>query len=559
MIENFQWPPDYAKKLQDRQKRLILFRTNPEQLRGAKLFYTASFEGCIQFIEDWMDTVDPRNAGKPGKMVRMPFVLFPKQRELVKFLFECVHGETSGLIEKSRDMGATWVCAAFSVWLLLFRPGAAIGWGSRQQILVDRLGVMDSIFEKMRAILQEVPKELLPPDVELHYMRILCPSLGTSIVGESGDDIGRGGRTLIYFKDESAHYERPENIEAALADNTNVQIDISSVRGTGNVFHRRREGGVEWHSSTGVTHGRTNIFVMDWRDHPDKDEKWYNARRRKAEDDGLLHIFAQEVDRNYSASVEGTILPAAWVRAAIDAHEKLANTQDIALDDGGYMCGLDVADEGMDKNAFAKRRGVHLLNVEDWGERDTGVTARKAVGLAVTPFAKKGAVKVQYDSIGVGAGIKAETNRLKEELDGNGSPLMPRGIKFISWNAGAKVQKPDERVVSHDRESPLNKDFFENMKAQAWFSLRARFEKTYRAVTDGVRYDPSELISISSKIPKLRQLEKELSQPTSTKSSRLKYMVKKAPKNTKSPNLADAVVMCFFPAESEGFTDYNWI
>ena len=27
--------------------------------------------------------------------------------------------------------------------------------------------------------------------------------------------IGRGGRKLIYFKDESAHYEHPEMIEAA--------------------------------------------------------------------------------------------------------------------------------------------------------------------------------------------------------------------------------------------------------------------------------------------------------------------------------------------------------
>jgi hypothetical protein len=54
--------------------------------------------------------------------------------------------------------------------------------------------------------------------------------------GEAGDNIGRGGRTLVYFKDESAHYEHPDLIEAALGDNTNVQIDISSVNGLGNVL-----------------------------------------------------------------------------------------------------------------------------------------------------------------------------------------------------------------------------------------------------------------------------------------------------------------------------------
>jgi hypothetical protein len=53
------------------------------------------------------------------------------------------------------------------------------------------------------------------------------------LICEAGDNIGRGGRTLVYFKDESAHYEHPDLIEAALGDNTNVQIDISSVNGLG--------------------------------------------------------------------------------------------------------------------------------------------------------------------------------------------------------------------------------------------------------------------------------------------------------------------------------------
>jgi hypothetical protein len=64
---------------------------------------------------------------------------------------------------------------------------------------------------------------------------MIVPSTAT---GEAGDNIGRGGRTLGYFKDESAHYEHRDLIEAALGDNTNVQIDISSVNGLGNVFHR---------------------------------------------------------------------------------------------------------------------------------------------------------------------------------------------------------------------------------------------------------------------------------------------------------------------------------
>jgi phage terminase large subunit len=133
------------------------------------------------------------------------------------------------------------------VWLWLYWPGAAVGWGSRKEQLVDKIGDPDSIFEKMRIIIRNCPGSCCPPgfdaDDHMPYMKIVNPETGATITGEAGDNIGRGGRKLIYFKDESAHYERPEKIEAALADNTNVQIDISSVNGLGNVFHRRREAG----------------------------------------------------------------------------------------------------------------------------------------------------------------------------------------------------------------------------------------------------------------------------------------------------------------------------
>jgi hypothetical protein len=30
------------------------------------------------------------------------------------------------------------------------------------------------------------------------------------------------------------------------------------------------------------------IFVLDWRDHPGKDDKWYSERKAKFRDEGLL-------------------------------------------------------------------------------------------------------------------------------------------------------------------------------------------------------------------------------------------------------------------------------
>lgn len=541
------WPPDYVSVLAKRQSRLLKLRAKPELIVGAREYYRTR---PIEFIEHWVDTYDPRNAGS-DRPARLPFILFKRQREFVEFLLACLMGDASGLVEKCRDMGATWVCCAFSVWLWLFWPGVAIGWGSRKEILVDKLGDPDSIFQKMRMIIEGLPKEFWPagfgPRDHMSYMKIVNPETGATITGEAGDNIGRGGRKRIYFKDESAHYERPELIEAALGDNTRVQIDISSVNGIGNVFYRRRESGKDWAPGQEIEKSVANVFVMDWRDHPAKDQPWYDARHEKAKNEGLLHVHAQEVDRNYAASVEGVIIPADWVKAAIDAHEKLGFT-----DDGMWMAALDVADGGMDANALLKRKGVVLKHIEKWGEVDTGKTTRRAIATCED----HGSIELQYDCIGVGSGVKAEANRLREDPE---TADKVRPIRFIPWNAGAAVVDPEERVIKNDKNSPLNKDFYGNFKAQAWWDARRRFEKTHRAIHEGIAYPADELISLPSDLPLLRELEKELSQPTRDRDSKLRLIVNKTPDGTRSPNLADALVMLYFPAKGGPRPLDDWV
>ncbi len=544
------WPPDYKREMIARNKRYEIMFESPTSRFAYFAYYKTH---PVEFIEQWCYTFDPRNAGT-DRPTKIPFVLFPRQREFVEFLHACLRGPTNGLIEKSRDMGATWLCVAFSVWLFLFEPDATIGWGSRKAANVDHIGDMSSIFEKIRWLLRCVPPAFWPygfePDRHMAYMKITCPNGGASITGESGDDIGRGGRTLIYFKDESAHYEHPESIEASLGDNTRVQIDLSSVNGLGNVFHRKRENGIEW-SGGAVELAKTNVFVFDWSDHPDKSIEWHAARERQATEDGLLHLFRQEVDRNYAASVEGVVIPADWVQSAIDAHVKLG-IEEHKNDD--VYAGLDVADGGGDRNALALRKGVVLRTIEQWGERDTGVTTRKALDLVQEHGRKGRSVSLQYDSVGVGAGVKAESNRLKDD------DLLPKFVKFISWNAGASVLHPEDRVVLDDDDSPLNKEFYTNLKAQAWWQLRLRFERTHRAVTQGASYSHDTLISLPSDLPQLRTLQKELSQPTMVRDTRMRLKIDKQPEGTRSPNLADAVVMAYWPVDDLSYdTSMEWV
>lgn len=882
-----EWPPDYGAIWQWRLDTVKKLEADADFLAAAKTYYSTRAQ---DFIMDWMDTYDPRRPVNKW----IPFVFFPKQAELVDFFEGLDHDQESGLVEKARDMGATWDACAYSVWRWLFIDNDAIGWGSRKEALVDKLGDPDSIFEKMRLLLKRLPTVFMPKDFNWSrhatFMKLTNPENGSIVSGEAGDNIGRGGRKSVFFKDEaqpltsnvltafgwmkmgdvlpdqqiigsdgkiqfvtainpcgmhnvysieftdgtscevsenhlwtvekmlgskvtktlstaellkdykyqalngqiqyryrvpitapvefrgfsepilhpyivgallgdgsignvpkyspkittvdtemidsfiellpewctitqekdritwrlgdirgrqgwkhksriretiveigiagkraweksipdnykfstvenriailqglldtdgsasnggsisfhtssqqladdvrfitqslggtatlnikkdkrsfrdqfvlhlvlpdfiepfrlsrkrdairkrknltdkrirkiefkrkdevkcisvsnkdglyltdncilthnSAHYERPEKIESALGDNTNVQIDISSVNGLGNVFHRRAEHAVTWQPGKIFPKGFVRKFVMDWRDHPLKTQEWYDTRRAKYEREGMLHVFAQEVDRNYSAAVSNTVIPYEWIRAAVDAHIHVPYIAAVTLYNlGKWTAGLDVGDsEDGDRNALTLREWIIWRSCEEWIAKDTGVTARNAL-VACRPYAKR--IQMMYDCIGVGSGVKAEYNRLTTGPD---RIIDPRDIPFVPWHAGAGVLQPYERIIHDDDESIINKDFFDNLKAQAWWSIRTRFYKTFKAVTQGVIYPVDELISLDSRMPLLETLCKELAQPTRGQSTRLKMIINKKPEGTKSPNLADSGIQAFFP------------
>jgi phage terminase large subunit len=526
--ENFTWPVDYNV---EKRRRLVLIRkaADDRKFRIQLMRYYKTHP--VEWINDFCVTFDPR--ARENKL--MPFVLFPRQVEFIHFLQECLTEKESGLVEKARDIGASWLCCAFSTWLFIFHEGATVGFGSRKAEYVDKPDDPKAIFPKIRQILKNLPAWMMPEGfnwgVHSTHMKLVNPANMSTITGESGDAIGRGGRTTIFFKDESAWYENPEGIEAALGDNTDVQIDISSVHGTANPFYRRRMAGEIWEIGKKIKTGLTRVFIFDWRDHPGKTEEWYKKRRDKAEAEGMLHVFAQEVDRDYSGAVENVIIPAEWARACIDAHIKLG-----IKPDGEKVAGQDVADGGGDKNAIVARHGVIAQYANAWGGE-----AGDAAGVAVPVCVELMIEQLFYDSIGVGSGFKTGINNLKT----TGS--LPAKLKVAPWGAGDGVQDPTKNVIPGDKESPTNEDFFANLKAQGWWRLRTRIYKTYRAVVHGDIYPHDELISFPSNMPGLHQLIMELSQAVRKYDGKGKLLVDKKPKGAISPNLADACVICYNP------------
>lgn len=532
------WPPDYPAILLRRAERTMMIRENIHILPDLIEHYKHNPK---DFIEHWCVTYDPR-ARSPNPKI-LPFILFERQREFIDFLYEMWVTRENGLVEKCRDVGATWECCAFAAWMWKFHSESAIGVGSRKEEYVDKKGDPKAIFPKIRQIVEWWPDFLWPNGFSLEsdatYMKIINPENGSTITGEAGANLGRGGRTTIYFKDESAHYEQAELIEAAMGDNTDVQIDISSVNGTNNVFYRKRMAGEVWNPDHKIAKGITRVFIFDWRDHPGKTQEWYDTRRMRAEKEGLLHIFAQEVERNYSSAIERIICPVEWVMASIDAHIKLGITPA-----GIKTAGQDVADAGGDKNALVIAHGIVVRFAEHWGG-DAGQAAQTAIPTCV----EYGVRELYYDSIGVGAGFKNEINNMKQKSG------FPKNLLVMPWNAGTSPLDPEDNIIPGDSQSPTNEEQFGNLKAQSWFRVRARFYKTYRAVRFGDQYPAHELISLDSTLPRLHELTNELSQAQYKSGANGKTIVDKKPAGASSPNLADGLIMCFNPCRELSIFD----
>lgn len=261
----------------------------------------------------------------------------------------------------------------------------------------------------------------------------------------------------------------------------------------------------------------------------------------KAEDyDNYLHIYEGVPLENSDAS----LIKSSWIEAAIDAHIKLGIT--ISGERGGA---LDVADEGSDLNAFCEGHGILVKSVETWSGKGGDIygTTEKTINLC----ADRGLSSFYYDSDGLGAGCRGDARVINETRAEEGVPT----VEALPFRGSAAVMDPELAVPGlrddpdRDEVERKNGDYFANFKAQAWWSLRLRFLRTYRAVVHGEKFDESELIALDSQMEGLDKLKLELEQPSYKRNGAGKVLIDKQPEGMKSPNMADSVMIKFAPKE----------
>lgn len=474
-------------------------------------FRADDYEMCRRdpsyFISHWGWTLDPRLA-EDGQPSHIPMELFPFQVEFMVWLKGCLDDKAHGTVEKSRDMGFTWLCVGFAVWMWLFRPGVVVKFGSRKQDLVDKLKDPDSIFEKIRYMIRFLPAWMVPdgfnPRIHDNHLIISNPENGSSISGEGGDNMGRGGRATIYFADEFAYVERAQTVDSALSQNSNVIIYGSTANGISSLFYKK------------VLNDAYRHFRLHWRSDPRKDDEWYKMMCALYDPVTV----AQEIDIDHASSVEGVAIPPKFVRACVNA--VLPNLDRVG---SRMVAGLDVAKGGKDLSVLCSRVGPVVKELHSSSANDTTKVAQWASQLAID----LGIQHLFYDVIGVGAGVEGELNRER------------RPFKHSPVNVGLPASVnvyPDERTGA---------ERFANLKAELWMHLRTLCENTWRYVEDGVGDDPNTMISL----PDHPQLLAELSLPLAEADERGRVKIEskksmaKRLDSYKSPDFAEALILSF--------------
>lgn len=345
---DFNWlAPDYTPIYRARINRLEKLRSSPELITALCSYYSKHFG---EFINDWGSTYDPRLIPK-GREPVTPFLLFPRQREFIQWIYERWLAGERGLAEKSRGVGFTWLAAGIAVALWRFYPLSVVGFGSRKEELVDNGDDPDSIFWKVRKTVELLPKEFWPAGFDLkrhsRHMKLINPENGAIIKGEIGDEIGRGGRTTMTFVDEAAFLAHPDLAEGALSETTDCRIDISTINQPGDTFYNNKH-----------TLPPHQVFEFDWTDDPRKradptipeeEEVWY---KKKLAEIGPVQ-FGKEVLRNYDAAITNTYIPA----LLIDEANQRRKSSIIQADDTPWTIGVDAARMGNDESVIHARRG----------------------------------------------------------------------------------------------------------------------------------------------------------------------------------------------------------
>jgi len=173
-----------------------------------------------------------------------PFCTYAYQDVVLRDIVAAIDGGKDLPLEKSRDMGASWMVILTFMWFWLNpKGGTDFLLGSRIEDYVDKKGDMRTLMQKARYAFYKLPKFLWPkefkPKVHDNFMRLQNPETGSSITGESNNaNFSTGGRYAAVLFDEFAKWESTDKAAwTSAGDATPCRIPVSTPFGAAGQYY----------------------------------------------------------------------------------------------------------------------------------------------------------------------------------------------------------------------------------------------------------------------------------------------------------------------------------
>lgn len=212
-----------------------------QKAQGDKLLQAVLFERCKEDPVFWFNhfcwTFNPRLTG----IKHIPFNLYPFQEKIVQSLCDCIDRGEPLLIEKSRDMGLSWIVMLVFHYYFMFVPGADLHVGSSKLEYVDKKGVKSTLIEKVRYNHSFQPGWLTPklrPGKDDTFCRLINPANGNTLTGEAAvPSFGMSQRYKAVLLDEFARQPYGELAYATVSQTTNCIVMIYTPYGKSNMAY----------------------------------------------------------------------------------------------------------------------------------------------------------------------------------------------------------------------------------------------------------------------------------------------------------------------------------
>ena len=230
-----QVPKDLKSNLEYRRDLLRWADTKEKQ----RILFTGCQQDILFFINAFCWLYEPRSSRLRGTTSNIiPFITYGYQDTSFLDMHENLGQRDIG-IEKSRDLGATWMFLTLYFYHWMFRPMTSLGIMSRTADLVDKPGKKDTLMWKLDFLLKgEGQSGGIPPWMRPRVYRAAMimenQDNGSSFEGASTtEDAFRGGRKKSIAIDEYAAFPNGDDYKALAATQhaTDCRMFVSTPKG----------------------------------------------------------------------------------------------------------------------------------------------------------------------------------------------------------------------------------------------------------------------------------------------------------------------------------------